>query len=168
MQKKNIYLIVICTFLFLLTSAYSASVNRDSNEESKRYLCTTQKTNYIRALPNVRSKKIVRLNKHVPLQVIGKSKNWFKVAGYKYNKFIGWVHNSIVTNKFSCMIINKTFDVLCYGNKKVLPRLFYMHEGFKVLKKEIACNLVEDRYGKKYKIDSLEAWPKSVIDSISI
>ena len=115
-------------------------------------------------MPSTRSQRVTVLTKYTPVRIILKDNNWYKVKGYKYTNFTGWIHKSNVTEDFSCMLIKRNPTNLY--NRKKTKRKFSMHEGFKVLKKNIACNLVEDRFGKKLKLSTLKAWPRSSIKLI--
>jgi SH3-like domain-containing protein len=150
---------------FLILAIMSAFAIESSYSDDEKFLCTTKDKNNVREMPSTRSERVAVLTKYSPIQIISKDKNWYKVKGFRYTQFTGWIHESIVTNDFTCMLIRRNPITLCGKSKS--KRDFLMHEGFKVLKKEIACNLVEDRFGKKIKINSLKAWPKSVIKLIS-
>jgi SH3-like domain-containing protein len=154
---------IIKSILILALMTVFAIKNANSDDEN--FLCTTNNKNNVREMPNTRSPRVAVLTKHSPIQIISKDKNWYKVKGFRYTHFSGWIHESIVTNDFTCMLIRRNPITLC--GESMSKREFTMHEGFKVLKKEIACNVVEDRFGKKIMINSLKAWPKSVIKLIT-
>jgi SH3-like domain-containing protein len=167
MKYKNIYLVITFIFILYAQSAHT-NINSDESESHfKKYLCTTKKTNIIRQSPTTHSEILVRLKKYVPLEVIDKTQGWFRVKGFKMSSFSGWVHESIVSSKISCMQINKTYNIYC-SFRKGRNRRFYKHEGFKVLKVGMACNLVEDKFGKKYRINSIGSWPKTLVKMIHI
>jgi hypothetical protein len=150
-----------------IKDGYSSLNSRANTVQSEKFLCTLKYKNHIRENPTTRSPIKASIGRYVPLKIIKVSKNWFKIKSYKYNSIHGWIHHSIVSSKINCMLITKSYDILCPGQKKK-KRIFYMHEGFKIIKREIACNIVEDQFGKKFKISSLHSWPNSATKMIKI
>jgi hypothetical protein len=84
--------------------------------------------------------------------------SWIKVKGHKFE---GWLFHTLVDKNLNCMTLRNTIDPFCVSKKDQSKRDIVYDEGFLVLKKEIGCNLVKDKYGKRLWLSNKSIWPSS-------
>lgn len=120
--------------------------------------CTKGYKSTIRERPSTKSSRIAFVSKHTPLRIIVGQNNWYKVKGYNFE---GWVFHSLIEKDKRCMTVVNANNTKCptYGTS-IKRKVSYL-ESFKVLKMEIGCNYVEDRFGRKFWVSSTGAWPES-------
>lgn len=137
---------------FLLISLFSNSAKANVD-----YLCTIKNTNILRSAPTINSSRLKSLAKYTPLKKIKVISNWFQVEGIDYS---GYIHESLVTNNYKCMIVLNISTPYCSTNKNDLDRPIVYRESFKIIKQEIACNYVQEKWGKKLWLSSTNIWPR--------
>jgi SH3-like domain-containing protein len=96
-------------FLFLIgmiysVSAYSAPAN---------YLCVSVKKAYLRQTPNQNSKVSWIVGKHMPLEGVGRVRDWYKVKDM--DSQVHWVHMNSVTSQGLCVAVTKSGTKLHAG-----------------------------------------------------
>lgn len=119
--------------------------------------CTNVHNANLRANPSLQARKITKLRKFTPLDIVERKEDWLKVKGHN---FTGWIYGDLVSKLDKCMAIINPKGAICPSDEGNRKRPIVYHEGFKILKKDIACNLALDRYGNKVWLNSLNAWPK--------
>ncbi len=120
--------------------------------------CTIKYKSHLRGEPSTSSSIVYSLPKFSPLQIIESRDKWFKVKGFKFE---GWIFHSLIDQNLDCMTLKETRDPYCAFKNNQSNRPIVYTEGFKVLKKEIGCNLVVDKYGKKLWLSNTNIWPES-------
>ena len=118
--------------------------------------CTSRRTNILREGPSSHFKRVRSLPKYSPIEIIDQKGSWRQVKG---RNFEGWIFSKSVSNKFDCIIslqINPSFFAV---KKSTIKRVVGYEEGFKTLKKEIGCNYVQDKFGRKFWISTINTWP---------
>lgn len=145
---KNTILNLYTFLIFVLSISIDAS---------SKYLCTTKNTNILRSSPTTKSSRIKSLSKYTPLKKINAVSNWFQVKGIDYS---GFIHKSLVTDHYKCIIIKNSKTPFCPSNKNNLNRNVVYRESFKIIKQEIGCNYVQDKWGKRFWLSSEHVWPR--------
>ncbi len=146
MKNNTIYriiILVICAFLF--------------DAKAQELGCTLNLRSHIRQAPSTSSAKIKTLTRYTPLKIIDKHDNWYEVKGIDFK---GFIYKSLLDTDTECLSIKTTNNLLCKYTS--MNYNFKYHETFKVLKKEIGCNLVQNIYGKKLWIKPFNIWPASM------
>ncbi|MFT6070021.1 MAG: hypothetical protein ACJAT2_002466 [Bacteriovoracaceae bacterium] len=118
--------------------------------------CTVRRTNILRQGPSSSFKRIRVLPKYSPIEVIGEKGRFKEVKG---RNFSGWIFSKSVTENYECIMSMQINSSFCRGKKSTIKRTVGYEEGFKTLKKEIGCNYVQDKFGKKFWISTINTWP---------
>lgn len=118
--------------------------------------CTKRRTSILREGPGSQFSRIRALPKYSFIKVVGQKGNWKKVEG---KDFEGWIFSRSLTNKYECIISLQINPSFCVGKKRTIKRPVGYQEGFKTLRKEIGCSYVQDKYGKKFWISTINTWP---------
>lgn len=150
-MPKDLYLFVIIAILLLSQSAESA--------------CSKKWSAIVREGPSSHFERLKVIPKYTPLLIKEIDGNWFRVKGHDFE---GWVFSKSVSAKANCMISIGINEPVCVGKRKTKTSRVSLNEGFKILKKELGCNFVQDRDGKRFWINSVGAWPKNQAKLISI
>lgn len=149
---KSLIQLLALILVILIDNAYS----KVDHLKKGNILCTT-KNSYVTMFPQRSSRKVAYIKKNTPLKILHEKNNWIKVSGYKYNKFSGWIHKSMLTDKSLCIVVKKTFNLGC---DKKLKRVFQLHESFQVIKKSDRCITVKGPGKNFYKIKTKDTWPR--------
>lgn len=120
--------------------------------------CTTQFKSNLRGMPSTGSSIIRSLPMFSPLKIVERQEDWIKVKGHKTE---GWIYHTLIDEGLDCMTVKETSAPFCLSKHDQKTRPIVYSEGFKVLKKEIGCNLVMDKYGKKLWLSNTNIWPES-------
>jgi hypothetical protein len=128
-------------------------------------ICSNVHRATVREQPTTKSNRVASLSRYTPFKILKRKKKWFNIKGYNFK---GWIYSSLVSESAKCMTIVKVKKSSCsdYG-KSIKRRVSYL-ESFKVMRMEIGCNFVEDKYGRKFWISSLGAWPQSSTKMLNI
>lgn len=120
--------------------------------------CTTAFKSHLRGGPSTNSSIVKSLPKYSPLEILEDQSTWLKVKGYKFE---GWIFHTLIDKDLNCMTFKSTINPFCLSKQGQAVRPIVYDEGFLVVKKEIGCNLVKDRYGKKIWMSNSSVWPSS-------
>ncbi|WP_372655716.1 SH3 domain-containing protein [Halobacteriovorax sp.] len=148
---KSIYL-----FAFLIFASWSISSDA---------ACTTKYKSHLRGAPTTDASIISSLPKFSPLQIVETQNHWVKVKGLKFE---GWIFHSLIDKDLECMSVKDTNNSFCPSKRNQKTRDIVATEGFRILKKEIGCNQVLDKYGKRIWLNNISAWPESTSMKILI
>lgn len=148
---KSLYLLAILIFA-------SWSINSDA-------ACTIKYKSHLRGAPTTTASIVSSLPKFSPLKVIEDQGHWVKVKGLKFE---GWIFHTLIDQSLECMSVKGTNNSFCPSKLNQKTRPIVVTEGFKVLKKEIGCNQVLDKYGKRIWLNNTSVWPESASMKIMI
>lgn len=125
--------------------------------------CTTSFKSNLRGMPSTSSSIIASLPKYSPLEIIEEKSPWFHV---KSSKFEGWIFHTLIDDGIECMTTRDTSNAYCPSKHNQKVRDILYTEGFKVIKKEIGCNLVLDKHGRRLWLSNTNIWPESASKKI--
>ncbi|GEM_PF-4795258 len=120
--------------------------------------CTIKYKSNLRGAPTTTASVVSSLPKYSPLKIVKDDGHWIKVKGLKFE---GWIFHTLIDRDLECMSVKNTNSSFCPSKLDQKTRPIVATEGFKVLKKEIGCNQVLDKYGKRIWLNNTSAWPDS-------
>lgn len=126
--------------------------------------CTTKMKSYLRAAKGTKSSIIRTLPRYTPLIIEQRDSEWLKV---KTHGASGWIYHSLVDETMQCMVIKGASSPKCPSDESLEHELAH-NEGLKVLKMEIGCNYVQDLWGRRFWVNSFEAWPPEIKKSLTL
>lgn len=125
--------------------------------------CTTKLKSYLRSGPSTHSTIVRTLPRYSPVKILNRDTQWYHVKTFGAQ---GWVFHTLVDEDMNCMTLRTANDAKCPSDDSLNRKLAH-NEGLKVLKLEIGCNYVQDKWGRKFWVNSFEAWPKEMKKLIS-
>jgi len=145
-------------YLFVITTLFAISRDLEA-------ACSKKWRAIVRDGPSNQFERLKMVPKYTPLIIEEIDGNWFRVKGYDFE---GWVFSKSISAKMNCMISLGENEPICVGKRKTRSSRVSLSEGFKILKKELGCNFVQDRDGKRFWISSIGAWPENQAKLITI
>lgn len=146
----------------LLLSFFFFQINIFASPEDA---CTIKHQNNLRSNGSATDKLIRKLPIYTPIIILEEKNDWLKVKGVDFE---GWLYSSLVDKNIDCLVIRNTKTPYCFKQKQKLNRRISFNEGFKILRKDVGCNLVESKWGKKIWINSTNIWPESAAKLIQL
>ncbi|ATH07174.1 hypothetical protein BIY24_04240 [Halobacteriovorax marinus] len=120
--------------------------------------CTIKYKSNLRGDATTHSSIVSALPKYTPLVILEKNGDWFKVKGMKFE---GWLFHSLLDENLECMSLKDTANAFCPTKNEQHKRAIEYNEGFKVLRKEIGCNLVLDRNRRQLWLNNTNVFPET-------
>jgi hypothetical protein len=127
--------------------------------------CTIKQVNNVRKGPAGDEPLIKKLPIYTPLIVLEEQDQWTKVKGVDFE---GWIFTSLIDRDTDCLVILDPKKPYCFKQKEKLNRPISFNEGFKIIKKDVGCNLVEGKWGKQIWLNSNNIWPKTAAKLLQI
>lgn len=148
-------LLLFITLPFLIASTDGVD---EATESKPQLACTVKHINNLRKGPSTTEQLVKKLPIYTPLKIEEDQGEWLKVKGVD---FVGWIFADLIDKKTDCMVIRDTNTPYCFKQKEKLDRPISFNEGFKIIKKDVGCNLVEGKWGKQIWLNSSNIWPES-------
>lgn len=120
--------------------------------------CTVKQVNNIRKGPTADEVLVKKLPIYTPLIILEEKDQWVLVKGVDFK---GWIFSTLIDKNTDCLVIRDPKKPYCFKEKKKLSRPISFNEGFKIIKKDVGCNLVEGKWGKQVWLNSNNIWPAS-------
>lgn len=117
--------------------------------------CTIKSKSYLRNGPSTRTTIVRTLPRYSPLVILEKDNEWVHV---KTKEAEGWIFHTLISENMNCMILKSPNAAKCPSDDSIKHELSH-NEGLKVLRMEIGCNFVQDKWGRKFWVNSFGAWP---------
>ena len=127
--------------------------------------CTVKQINNVRTGPSSEEQIVKKIPIYTPLILLEEKEEWAKVKGVDFQ---GWIYTSLIDKKTDCMVILNTKKPYCFKQKEKLNRPISFNEGFKIIKKDVGCNLVEGKWGKQIWLNSNNIWAASAAKLLQI
>lgn len=126
--------------------------------------CTHGLRSHLRAGPGTQHHIIKTLPRYTPLEILERLGDWLKVKSFRQE---GYIYKKLVSDDYSCVLVKDPSDAACPTNEGLNREINYL-EGFRIVKKEIGCNQVKDKWGRKMWLNSANLWPETETKMITI
>lgn len=132
-------------FLSLTNFSYSACVSK-------------YKAN-LRSGPDSSTALLGTLKKYAPLKIISKSTSneWVQVESHNLK---GWLYHTLLDESIQCIYVLDKSNISCPGKKEPDAIKIHYKSSFKVVEKSIGCNLVEDKWRRRFWVSTFNVWPQ--------
>lgn len=125
---------------------------------SESFGCIDWSSSYLRSSPTQNSSVLRIFKKFTPVKILEKKDKWLKVKVFKDE---GWVYSKAIDFKTECMMVLKPDNSACPSKPNHSSESLNYRETFRVIKKVVGCNFVEDSYGNRLWLASYGIWPRS-------